>query len=126
MAKEKIKSTGACKYCGSIRIVNAAADMTQTELDTIATEECDCEMAKNERNKEEQKEIATANIKLLIGEKHPKATEGLTQMIPFIQDFAFTEVTVKLNEVSKVQMKMNDRGSIIISKTDTIKDTVGE
>ena len=126
MAKEKIKSTGVCKYCGSLRIVNAAADMTQTELDAMATEDCDCEQAKHERDKEQQKNIAIANLKLLIGDKCPKATIGLTGMIPFIQDYVFTEVTVKLNEVSKVQMKMNDKGSIIITKTDTIKDTVGE
>lgn len=126
MAKEKIKSTGVCKYCGSLRIVNGAADMTQTELDAMATEDCDCEQAKFERNKEQKKNIAIANLKLLIGDKCPKATIGLTGMIPFIQDYVFTEVTVKLNEVSKVQMKMNDKGSIIITKTDTIKDTVGE
>ena len=126
MGKEKIESTGVCKYCGSIRIVNGAADMTQTELDAIASEECDCEQAKYERNKEQQKNIAIANLKLLIGDKCPKATVGLTGMIPFIQDYVFTEVTVKLNEISKVQMKMNDKGSIIITKTDTIKDTVGD
>jgi len=126
MGKEKIKSTGVCRYCGSIRIVNAAADMTQTELDAIASEECDCEQAKFERNKEQQKDIAIANLKLLIADKCPKAADGLTAMIPFIQDFVFMEVTVKLNEVSKVQMKMNDKGSIIITKTDTIKDTVGD
>lgn len=126
MAKDKIQTTGVCKYCGSIRIVNGAADMTQSELDTIASQECDCEMAKHERNKEEQKDIAIANLKLLIGDKHPKAVDGLTELIPFIQEFVFTEVSVKLNEISKLQMKMNDKGSIIITKTDTIKDTVGD
>ena len=126
MAKEKIKSTGVCRYCGSLRIVNAAAEMTQTELDAIASEECDCDQAKFERDKQTKKEIAIANLNTLIGDRHPKAAEGLTKAIPFLQDYIFTEVSVKLNDISKVQMKMNDKGSIVITKTDTIKDTVGE
>lgn len=122
----KIQATGVCHYCGSVKLVNVTEEKEQKELDLIATKECDCERAKFERNKEEQLEIARTNLNLLIGDKCPKAVEGLTKVVPYIQDYVFTEVTVKLNEVSKVQMKMNDKGSIVISKTDTIKDTIGD
>ena len=127
MAKEKIQATGCCHYCGSVRFVNATEEKTQEQLDLLATKECDCEKAKFERNKETQRERAITNIKLLISaEKCPKVTEGLSAVVPFIQDFVFTEVTVKLDDVSKVKMSMNDKGSIVISKTDTIKDTIGD
>ena len=122
----KIQATGTCHYCGSVRLVNVTEEKEQQELDLLATKECDCEKARFERNKEDQRDIAFANIELLLGDKCPKAIEGLKTVVPFIQEFVFTEVTVKLNDVSKVQMKMNDRGSIIITKTDTIKDTIGD
>lgn len=52
MGEEFPKSTGTCKYCGNLRIIQTVGDISQAEADEIASKECDCDEAKKMRKRE--------------------------------------------------------------------------
>lgn len=46
------RTMGTCKYCGQSRIIQTIGEITQARADEIASEQCDCEGAKVEQNRE--------------------------------------------------------------------------
>lgn len=59
---EKIVQQGTCKFCKNLRMIETEEDLTQAELDRIATEECDCPDALVERNRRIKIEAAREYI----------------------------------------------------------------
>lgn len=58
---------GTCKYCGNPRFVmKAPTDATQSEIDAIATDECDCEKAEFERTVRELRGKASSSIAKIV------------------------------------------------------------
>ena len=64
-----ILRTGVCKFCGQIRTVNVSEDKdyTQEDLDRIAENECDCEIASMMRKRTE----AYGNLEGMLDERFP-------------------------------------------------------
>ena len=59
---ERIVQQGTCLFCKNLRMIETDEDLTQKELDRIATEECDCPDAQQERNKRMKIEAAREYI----------------------------------------------------------------
>ena len=59
MAESK---TGTCAYCGQSTIIETVGDVTQTERDQMATDQCNCPQAQSERRKKIRKEKIEAYI----------------------------------------------------------------
>lgn len=53
---------GVCKYCGQVRMVTSDSLTEQTDVDALASKECDCPEAKIQRNREQRYEKARQNI----------------------------------------------------------------
>ncbi len=58
-------STGACIYCGQTQYIEHLKDMTDAELDKMATKRCTCDLGEKARQAEVSQEAAVENIKLL-------------------------------------------------------------
>lgn len=118
--------TGVCKFCGQVRNVVTDKDYEQDDLDRIASSECDCEAAKVERDKEMYYRLAVENINKLMAKQYPNAAKAIIGFVKPIQEHTFREITIKVNSQTKVGMKMNPEGAVIITRTDTLKDSLGE
>lgn len=63
------QTTGLCKYCGQIRMIQLSEDKeyTQAEIDNIAVSECDCDVAKILR----KRTMAYGNLRGKLNERMP-------------------------------------------------------
>ena len=48
-----------CRFCGQTRLIQTVGDTPQSELDEIATDQCDCEQAKKYHNRQQKIRKAT-------------------------------------------------------------------
>lgn len=85
---------GTCKYCGQSRIVQTVGEITQAKADEIASEQCDCQGAKVEQNR--QRKIKKAN------EWAQQRFENTPEVISLFKE-AIRSITN--NEVEKVSIK---------------------
>ncbi len=58
-----VDRTGTCEYCRQIRIVKAHPDDPQSEIDELATAECDCEDAKIRQKAETSVRVVAEKLK---------------------------------------------------------------
>lgn len=54
--------TGTCKYCGQIVLIDSQEDMSEAERNYYAVEQCSCDGAKKEREREQRILAANAYI----------------------------------------------------------------
>lgn len=57
--------TGCCIYCGQTQLVVAGEDLTEDEINKLATLQCNCDEAQALQKIEQKKTYADANIKRL-------------------------------------------------------------
>ena len=57
--------TGCCIYCGQTQLVVAGEDLTEDEINKLATLQCNCDEAQALQKVEQKKTYAEANIKRL-------------------------------------------------------------
>lgn len=71
---------GTCKFCGNPRFVSKApTDASQDEIDAIATDECDCDRARQERTVRELIGKTSTSIARIVT-KHSEETASLFEM----------------------------------------------
>lgn len=87
---------GTCKYCGQTRLVQTVGDITQAKADEIASEQCDCQGAKVEQNR--QRKIKKAN------EWAEQRFENTPEVISLFKE-SIRSITNR--EVEKVSIKDN-------------------
>lgn len=94
MANKELKNVGTCAYCGQTRVIETLGEVTQKELDRMATERCLCQGAQEEKRKKARK----AKINEFIRKKfpHEKLAGEMLELIDAVEDDTFEEVTVKL------------------------------
>ena len=51
-----MEGIGTCKYCGQTAMITTVGEVSQAELDVMATDKCMCQEAQSERRKKERKE----------------------------------------------------------------------
>ena len=118
------QATGTCQFCHQTQIVLMRDEnYTQPEADEEATEKCKCEGATLRRKQRLNKELAEANIDSILV-NHAQAADFLKQAIPAIQSYSILSVTAQINDVSKVKLSMNQKGSFKVEKIDTLKQTL--
>lgn len=87
---------GTCKYCGQSRIIQTVGEITQAKADEIASEQCDCQGAKVEQNR--QRKIKKAN------EWAEQRFENTPEVISLFKE-SIRSITNR--EVEKVSIKDN-------------------
>ena len=58
-----MEGIGTCKYCGQTAMITTVAEVSQAELDCMATDKCMCQEAQSESRKKERKEKLQQYIK---------------------------------------------------------------
>lgn len=91
---EKIEKIGTCAYCGQTRVIETIGEVTQAELDVMATERCLCKEAQDEKRKKARE----AKIKEFIHKKIPyeKLAGEILMLVDCVLDSTFEDVTIKL------------------------------
>lgn len=91
---EKMEKIGTCAYCGQTRAIETIGEVTQAELDVMATERCLCQEAQAEKRKKARE----AKIKEFILKKFPyeKLAGEILMLVDCVLDSTFEEVTIKL------------------------------
>ena len=96
MADKKMEKIGTCAFCGQTRTIETIGDdeLTQAELDAMATERCMCVPAQEEKRKKARKK----KINDFVNKKFPspKLAGEIFMVIDTVEDDTFEEVTLKL------------------------------
>lgn len=96
MSEKKKEKIGTCAYCGQTRIIETIGDveLTQAELDAMATDRCTCVPAQEEKRKKARKK----KINDFVTKKFssPKLQGEIFEIINTVEEDTFEEVTLKL------------------------------
>lgn len=125
-AKQKLTTStlmvGYCKYCGQGHQIETSGTCTEEQLKEWATEECNCELAQDDKQRKKAEEKAHENIKKMFGNHDTGAI--LKASVHAVMMEAVDQVTVVIDRSTKATMKLNDKGKIKIEKTITEKNTL--
>lgn len=113
MKTERITRKGECRYCHNMRIVQAEEDLSQDELDRIASEECDCAGANLARKKEDSKRRAFEWAENIFNSK-PEALALMKAAITAINEAVIGRMSMKIGK-NTYTVTMNGDGEIKVS-----------
>lgn len=91
MSEEMTPKTGTCHYCGQSIFVNPIGEVTQAELDSMATDKCMCPEAQSERRKKERKAKIEAYINKHFNERMGKFVR---EAIAMVEDFEVDKISI--------------------------------
>ena len=91
MSEEMTPKTGTCHYCGQSIFVNPIGEVTQAELDSMATDKCMCPEAQSERRKKERKAKIEAYINKHFNERMGKFVR---EAIALVEDFEVDKISI--------------------------------
>ena len=116
---EKMEKIGTCAYCGQTRAIETIGEVTQAELDVMATERCLCQEAQAEKRKKARE----AKIKEFIHKKFPyeKLAGEIIMLVDCVLDSTFEDVTIKLYK-GKVVRIWKDSDNYIRIKIKRVED----
>ena len=92
MSETEMKpKTGTCQFCGQSLFIDTIGEVTQAELDSMATDKCMCPEAQSERRKKERK----AKIEAYIN-KHFDLRIGnfVREAIAMVEDFEVDKISI--------------------------------
>ena len=122
MSEKKKEKIGTCAYCGQTRIIETIGDvdLTQTELDAMATERCVCPPAQEEKRKKARKK----KINDFVTKKFnsPKLQEEIFSIIASVEDDTFEEVTLTLYPNLNVRIWKDSYSNLLIKIKRTEND----
>ena len=122
MSEKKKEKIGRCAYCGQTRIIETIGDvdLTQTELDAMATERCVCPPAQEEKRKKARKK----KINDFVTKKFnsPKLQEEIFSIIASVEDDTFEEVTLTLYPNLNVRIWKDSYSNLLIKIKRTEND----
>lgn len=114
MSEKKKEKIGTCAYCGQTRIIETIGDvdLTQAELDAMATERCVCPPAQEEKRKKARKK----KINDFVTKKFnsPKLQEEIFTIIASVEDDTFEKVTLKLYPDLNVRICKDSYSNLLI------------
>lgn len=111
---------GECRYCHAMRLIEQSEDLTQEELDRIASEECDCDGARLAQSKEESRRFAFEWAEGIF-ESKPEALTVIRAAILAVNEAVVSRVSMKIGK-NTYTVTMNARGEIQIQNIYHDKD----
>ena len=91
MSEEMKPKTGTCAFCGQSVFVDTIGEVTQAELDSMATDKCMCPDAQSERRKKERKAKIEAYINKHFNERIGKFVR---ETIAMVEDFEVDKISI--------------------------------
>ena len=112
---------GTCKYCGQTYQFETAGTVSEEWLNKWATEKCDCQDGKIEREKLKTLDRADGQIRQMIGSRDDGLVELMKNAVDLLLNFKMDSVTITVDECKFKLYYKTDKG-IMINKTITKKD----
>lgn len=113
-------TTGICKYCHQVRVIeHADENFTQEDKDNIATSECDCEGAVEARNLEYQIARGQAAIDRIAG-KDKNVAAVLNAGLRATAEGGIRSIQIKTG--SGVKYQMSAKTNIVVKSTETFEE----
>lgn len=109
--KSTFEAVGFCKYCKESRMVEAPEDATQEQLDQLATDECTCQGAYAEREREQQHEYAVYEIENIIKPRSEAAAVIFRDNIENIQMGKIKQITATV-----ITPESGDKWTLLIKR----------
>lgn len=116
--KEEKQMIGKCAYCGQTKFIQTLGEVSQAELDAMATDQCLCAEAQSEkRRKAREKKVKEYVKKKFVTEK---MIEYIHTSIKLLEDGNIEEFTIKLDKdkVCKIWLDSDNFLHIRIKKTE--------
>lgn len=92
-----MEGIGTCKYCGQTAMITTVGEVSQAELDVMATEKCMCQEAQSERRKKERKEKLREYIRKTFDEP---LDQFIHDAFELVDDVHVDDVTIKIGSRS--------------------------
>ena len=91
MAKNELRNVGTCAFCGQTATIETVGEVTQEQLDAIATDRCMCKEAQSEKRKKERRAKIDAYIK-----KHFDISmeQFVQDAVKIVEDYVVDKVSI--------------------------------
>lgn len=121
------KETGACRYCGQVRMFHTIFPWTNDECNEAATELCDCAQAKVYTKKKGRTEQVIKSIEENFGEHAklpiPAVAKIMSAAVEPLVNYDVDNVTIKVGKV-KCKLSMTSKDTVKVERTITNNDSV--
>ena len=110
---------GYCKYCGNSRMItDVDGPLTEEEMNRIATQNCDCEQARWQAQKERTLEVYDQDLFVLLGEGREDIKEILRKAGAMILEGKIGGIALSMpNDAAiKVRFKTNGLATSLVKK----------
>lgn len=117
-----VPTEGACKFCGQIAAIEVPGGWSDEERNEYATEMCKCPEADWYRLNKLKKEKGRKRVRSLFERDQSDVVKGFLQTaVELIADEDISSITVKIDDVTKADIKVGSKGGIRVERTDTTK-----
>lgn len=114
--------TGYCDFCNQARLVSVSdkKEWTENELNRIATDECECVMAKAQRERNEKLKRAELYIDNLVTDDHEDIKHLLIAVVPLLLDHRLKKCTVNIDGAVTYTIFRSNDDAVIAQRTQKI------
>ena len=116
--KEKI---GCCIYCGQTKMLKVEENVSEENLNELATEECDCISAALARKRAKTQAEAEDNVEKLFRGDLPEVADLLSASISLIVNRQISKVTIDTGKKIKAQAVRLSNGTVKVERSETNK-----
>ena len=86
--------TGACKFCGQIKMISAGDGLEENEIIHLASLQCACDEARAYQKVDQKKTYAEANIKQLFSEDEKAFTDIMLSAVGFLANMTIKKMSL--------------------------------
>lgn len=114
--------TGYCDFCNQARLVSVSGnrEWTEDELNRIATDECECARAKEQRERDEKLKRAELYINNLVTDDHEDIKHLLIEVVPLLLDHKLKKCTVNIDGAVTYTVFRGNDDAVIAQRTQKI------
>jgi len=115
--------TGACIYCGQTQLVVGGEELTEDEINKLATLQCNCDEAQALQKMEQKKTYAEANIKRLFTDDGQLLVETLLKVVQPLACQRIKKLSVTTSEGIRATLTAKEN-SIKVERTEVKKSAL--
>lgn len=118
---------GSCYYCHQQRYVMAEDHWTQGQIDRQATWDCDCDEAREIRERRNSIDVVKNYIDESMGEMHPDIRNGIKSLLDPVAAGRIKKVSLRIDDITTVviSVKRNRLTCVRTIKDDLTIDEMG-
>lgn len=128
MSEEKTTRLGTCRHCHQQRYVECVdIELSQGEIDDIATRECDCEDARRARELSNSVLAVSESIRRNAS-MFREVKEAITACLEPVAEGYIQNITMRVDDLTtvKISLKKGRLTCVRTVKEDTVIDEIGE